>query len=239
LKRSGKDNKKTASHRRVYELQLRADKVVDNPFFDADFQVTFVRPNGSKVIADGVFDGGQTFRVRAYCDTLGPWKWSTASNVAGLNEQHGSFQVVQSSLLGKLKKHPNDPRQLQYDNEKWFLHIGDTCYRYVASEEKYWREYIEQADLMGITKVRTWFNLARHGVGALFTSDRSGFDLAYWQEIDRRVAYAFEHHPHVMLQLIPFGEDSEELKRYTAGDPISLLVPRYAQARFSAYPNVR
>jgi len=235
---SFKGNKKTASHRGVYELEFRANEKVENPFSDVDFQITFVRPNGSEVTAEGFYDGDQTFRARAYCDTPGPWKWSTESNTKGLNEQQGAFQVVESSLPGKLKKHPDDPRQLQYADGKWFLHIGDTCYRYVASEEKHWREYIEQADRMGITKVRTWFNLARHGVGALFSKDRSSFDLAYWQEIDRRVAYAFEHHPHVMLQLIPFGEDSEELKRYAAGDPISLLVPRYAQSRFSAFPNV-
>ncbi|NQV32681.1 MAG: DUF4038 domain-containing protein, partial [Phycisphaeraceae bacterium] len=42
----------------------------------------------------------------------------------------------------------------------------------------------------------------------------------------------------VMLQLIPFGEDTEELRRYARGDRVSIMAIRYAQARFSAYPNI-
>lgn len=41
------------------------------------------------------------------------------------------------------------------------------------------------------------------------------------------------------LQLIPFGEDTEELKRYFEGDPVSYAMVQYAQARFSAYPNIQ
>ena len=50
--------------------------------------------------------------------------------------------------------------------------------------------------------------------------------------------YCYQNHPDVMLQLIPYGEDTAELLRYGEGDPMSGLVARYAQARFSAYPNV-
>ncbi len=67
---------------------------------------------------------------------------------------------------------------------------------------------------------------------------RDDLDIPYWQEIDRRVTYALNRHPHMILQLIPYGEDLEELKRYGGGDRASHLVARYAQARFSAFPNV-
>ncbi len=235
---TGADNEQTAPHRGVLELQFRAGAKVEDPYFDTYFHVTFVRPDGSHVTTDGFYDGDQMFRVRAYCDTLGVWKWSTSSSVEGLDGQRGTFQVVQSSLPGKLSKHPDDSRQLVYDNGKWFLHIGDTGYRYVVRDEEHWREYIDQAGRMGATKIRTWFCQSRHNVEALFNPDRSDLNLGYWQEIDRRIAYALRRHPHVMLQLILFGEDTEELKRYAAGDRMSRLMVRYAQARFSAYPNI-
>jgi hypothetical protein len=75
-------------------------------------------------------------------------------------------------------------------------------------------------------------------VQALFAEGRRALNLPYWQEIDRRVAYALEYHPRLILKLIPYGEDTDEIRRYAAGDPASQLIARYAQARFSAFPNV-
>jgi hypothetical protein len=63
-------------------------------------------------------------------------------------------------------------------------------------------------------------------------------NLTYWQEIDRRLKYALNEHPHVIFQLIPYGEDTAEIARYGQGDRASVFVGRYAQARFSALPNV-
>jgi hypothetical protein len=63
-------------------------------------------------------------------------------------------------------------------------------------------------------------------------------NLRYWQEIDRRLTYALNHYPQVIFQLIPYGEDTAEIARYGEGDSASVFVGRYAQARFSAFPNV-
>ncbi|NOX99921.1 MAG: DUF4038 domain-containing protein [Verrucomicrobia bacterium] len=233
-----KVEQKTALHRGIHELEFDATRLAKASLFELDFRVTFIRPDGSKVTTDGFYDGDRTFRARAYCDTLGLWEWDTHSAVEGLAGRHGNFLVTSSKLPGKLKKHPLDSRQLMYGNGDWFLHIGDTAYRYVVRDEKHWQDYIDQAAQMGVTKVRTWFSQSRHNVEALFDRDRRKLDVTYWQEMDRRIAYAYKNHPHIMLQLIPFGEDTEELKRYAKSDRMALLIPQYAQARFSSYPNV-
>lgn len=227
-----------ALHRGLHEIVLKASSGFENPYFDVDFQMVFTRPDGTEVIVDGFYDGGDVFKARAYCDTPGEWYWRSISSNSGLNDKTGSFQVIPSSLKGKQRKHPEDPRQFAYDNGEWFLHIGDTGYRYVASTEPKWKEYIDQAAQMGITKIRTWFCQARSDVQILFANERRELNLAYWQEIDRRVTYALENHPDLILKLIPYGEDAEELKRYGAGNAASKLIARYAQARFSAFPNV-
>ncbi len=224
--------------RGMYEITWTASPGFKSPYFDVTLQVTFTKPDGSQVTVDGFFDGGRAFKARAYCDSVGRWKWRSTSANPGLADKSGSFRVVPSSRRGKLRKHPRDSRQFAYDNGQWFLHIGDTGYRYVTATEPKWKEYIDQAARMGATKIRTWFCQARSDVQVLFADDRSQLNLPYWQEIDRRVRYALERHPHVILQLIPYGEDTEELKRYGRGDRASQLVARYAQARFSAYPNV-
>jgi hypothetical protein len=207
---------------------------------DSPFQfpeVSFHLPDGSIVKVDGFYDGANVYKARAYCNLPGFWKWEI-HKTPGFRNRNGKFKVAGSNLKGKLKKHPEDPYQFAYDNNNWFLHIGDTGYRYLTETEQLWQDYIDQAVKIGITKIRTWFCSSRHNVEALFDEERNNLNLSYWQEMDKRIAYALEQHPGIILQLIPFGEDTEELKRYNAGDSASFAMLRYAQARFSSYPNI-
>ena len=48
--------------------------------------------------------------------------------------------------------------------------------------------------------------------------------LDYWQEIDGRLLHALEKYPHIDFQLIPYAEDTEEIRRYADGDRMSLLI---------------
>jgi hypothetical protein len=225
-------------HRSLHELTFTAAVGPINPYLDLRFQISFIRPDSEVSIADGFYDGGSTFKARSYCDTVGEWEWHSSSNLSKLDGQSGHFSVDPSSLPGKLRIHPDDSHQFAYDNGDWFLHIGDTGYRYVAASEPHWQAYIDQAAQSGITKIRTWFCEGRSDVQVLLAEDRQGLNLPYWQEIDRRLAYACEQHPHIIFKLIPYGEDTEEIRRYDTRDPACLLIGRYAQARFTAYPNV-
>jgi hypothetical protein len=139
---------------------------------------------------------------------------------------------------GQAAGSPDRPRQFAYDDGEWFLHIGDTGYRYVTDTEPEWQAYVDQAARMGVTKIRTWFCQARSDVQILFERGRRALNLDYWQEIDRRLIYALETCPHVIFKLIPYGEDTEEIRRYERGDAGARLIARYAQARFSAFPNI-
>ncbi len=231
-------NPSDVPHRGVFEISLTTTQAVENPYFDVDVRVIFVRPDETRVTVDGFYDGNNTYKARAYCDTIGEWKWSSVSNLDNLNHKTGTFKVVSSKLKGKLRKHPEDPRQFVYDNGEWYLHIGDTGYRFVTDSEPNWKAYIDQADQAGFTKIRTWFCKGRSDVQVLFSEDRSEMNLPYWKEIDRRLTYSLNEHPHIIFQLIPYGEDTAEIKRYGEGDRASIFVAKYTQARFSSFPNV-
>ncbi|MHC4542069.1 MAG: DUF5060 domain-containing protein, partial [Planctomycetota bacterium] len=223
-------------HRGYFELSLETSAGIANPFADVEFKVVFERPDGSKVPADGFYDGDGIFKARAYCDTVGRWGWKSSSNVFDLSSESGQFDVKPSSRRGKLRLHKEDPRQFAYDNGQWFLHIGDTGYRYVTlhigdtgyryvtQTEPKWKEYIDQAAKMGATKIRTWFCQGRSDVQILFSNGRKELNLDYWQEIDGRLKYALEKHPHIIFKLIPYGEDTEELRRYEKGDEAAKLI---------------
>jgi uncharacterized protein DUF4038/uncharacterized protein DUF5060 len=234
----------SAPHRGVYELALRASPPEVDPYLEVDFNVTFTRPDDSQVTVDGFYDGGISgadgvfFKARAYCDTIGRWSWRSVSTHPPLDGHSGTFDVTTSGLPGKLRVHPDDPYQLAYDSGEWFLHIGDTGYRYVTATEPEWQSYLGQAARAGFTKIRTWFCQDRSDVQILFGTDRTTLNLPYWQEIDRRLCYALEHYPRLQFQLIPYGEDTQEIIRYGEGDRLSHLIARYSQARFSALPNV-
>ena len=223
----------------LHEIKVSIPGTLGNPFMDIQLQAEFIRPDGSIVLADGFYDGGRDYKVRAYCGQPGPWSWRLRSNYEALNGVGGDFLAEPSTGPGKLRLHPGDSRQFAYDNGEPFLHIGDTGYRYVVDTEPYWREYLEQAAAAGFTKIRVWFCQGRSDIGALFQSDRLRLNLSYWQEMDRRIAYAHSHYPRLQLQLIPFGEDEEAVLRFAEGDPSVSLALRYAVARFSAYPAVQ
>jgi hypothetical protein len=229
----------TAPHRGVWQIELSLDAPGGNPFFDVELKFIFTLPDGNEIKAEGFYRGDNKWAGRAYCAQSGPWQWRSVANRPALDGKRGTFEVRASPLPGKLRQHPQDPRQFAYDNGEWFLHLGDTAYRYVTDTEPLWQQYMDEAAQVGFNKIRTWFCRGRHDVTALFTKDRQGLDLAYWDEIERRLVYALEKYPHIQFQLIPYGEDWPELKRYGEGDRAALLVARYAQARFSAFPNVQ
>lgn len=232
-------NTPTALERGIYEVALDASPTKDNPYYEIQCAVTFIKPDGEEVKVDVFYDGGSSFKARAYCEQAGKWQWKSSSNNPGLDERAGSFEVLPSDLKGKLRIHPEDPYQFAYDNRDWFLHIGDTGYRFVVASEPHWKEYIDQASQMGATKIRSWFAMDRGKVDALFTHNEKDLSLFYWKEIERRILYTLEHHPHIILQLIPYAEDTELIRKYSEGDSASLLVARYAQSRWSSFPNVQ
>ena len=232
-------NDSLPSHRGVWEVSFQTTEQILSPSMDWQTQLIFTRPDQSVVQVDCFFRGDKTWIGRAYCDQPGQWSWRTVSAHVSLNHIAGQFEVLPSELPGKLRKHPDDSHQFVFDNGQWFLHLGDTGYRCLTDTEPLWQQYLDEAAAVGFTKIRAWFCRSRSGVEALLTHDRSGVDLEYWDEMDRRIQYALEKYPFLQLQLILYGEDREEVRRYAENDSASQLVARYAQARFAAYPNIQ
>jgi len=228
--------------RGAYEVTLTAAPGFTNGFLDNDLRVTFTRADGTQVTVDGFYDGGNTFKARAYLDSPGTWTWSSASANAGLGGKSGSFTVLSdANLPGKLRKSTQDPRQFVQDDGQWFLHIGDTGYRYINTNEPKWQAYIDQAAGVGFTKIRTWFgNVGSSSNGDIGYMFQSGtLNLQQLQTADARLIYALNNHPEVQMQLIPFGEDTAKLKAYASNDALVRAYASEVHARYGALPNVQ
>lgn len=67
------------------------------------------------------------------------------------------FGVAPDSALpktkGKLRPHAEDGYQFQYDDGDWFLHIGDTGYRYLADGEPLWQQYVKVGKTHRVTRL--------------------------------------------------------------------------------------
>jgi hypothetical protein len=210
-------------------------------------QLVIETPSHTWVTVDGFYDGldpGTGFHVfmgRIYCGEEGAYNWHVQSFeplVACLSGSVVSSQTATpAGWKGKLRPHVNDPHQMMYDNGEWFLHIGDTGYRYPIPQEKSWKQFIDQSvSAMGTTKIRVWFG--RSSIDALYSSS-SQLDLTMWHVIESRMLYALETYPWVQFQVIVYGEDDDAVATAaTKPDSIQAYVSEYAQARWSAFPNV-
>jgi hypothetical protein len=218
-----------------------------NPYTSHVVQLVVETPTHAWVTVDGFYDGLESntgyhvFMGRMYCGEEGTYNWHVQSLEPLITCLSGSVVSSRSGTpdgwKGKLRLHPDDPHQMMYDNGEWFLHIGDTGYRYPVPQEKYWKEFIDQSvSAMGTTKIRVWFG--RSSIEALYSSSTQ-LDLATWRIIESRILYALETYPWVQLQVIVYGEDDGAVAdAATTPGSIQAYVSEYAQARWSAFPNV-
>ncbi len=196
--------------------------------------VAYTLPSGVVKTTRGFATNDGKLKARCYVFEEGFWKWE-AKNLEGKCIDTGEFQTEESPFPGKLRVSQSDPRQLRYQNGKWYLHFGDNAYRFLSRDEPNWRAYIDQAAQAGFNHIRTWLSPSSDG---LFLPDRKQLDLETWDAIDERLIYALQRHPEIQFEVILFGNDPDELQRFGDGDPVSHLALRYAIERFGPLPNV-
>lgn len=201
---------------------------------DLPLIVAYTLPSGAIKTTRGFLTGDGFMKARCYVNEEGVWTWE-AKNLEGRGIDTGSFQASPSLLPGKLRVSKKDPKQLQYDNGKWYLNFCDNAFRLFSAEENRWKAYIDQAAQAGFNRIRSWLAPSSE---SLFNSERKRLNLKIWDEIDHRLTFALPRHPEIQFELILFGPDIEELKRYGDGEPSVHSALRYAIERFAPLPNV-
>jgi hypothetical protein len=234
-----------------------------NPF-DSNLTAQVTSPAGRKFAVDGFFDGngaggsvGNVWKVRLYTDEAGTWRWTTSSDVAGLNGLSGTV-AVSGNLAGAfgsgpIVENPARPRTFMYQAGKPVFLAAKFLDSPAPSPLKYSHTMFSekltdsnrQALLtrhlgMGLNKINIYY--ANKGdysgvsttpwVGTASSNDKSRFDLARWKMYDQWVERLRDSG--VVAHLWFFADDSSFGKLPTA-DKQRLF--RYAMARQSAYVN--
>jgi hypothetical protein len=231
----------------VYEAVLQSSGQYANPYSDLKVEATLYRPDGSQCAIPLFWDGGSRWKLRVSPNRPGLWRYDIRCDDKGLGGKTGSFTCTASDRRGSIQPLVEFPHHFQYQNGEpmWFL--GDTAWALFTdnAEERHDRAaaeaYLRVRATQGFNVVHAML-LSEAGwgnAGGLPFHDlqKESINPSYWQEVDRRVAYANAQGIVVGLVLAwgdkrrqePFAwrrfPNPEARKRYA----------RYIAARYAAY----
>ncbi|HKV06918.1 MAG TPA: DUF5060 domain-containing protein [Thermoanaerobaculia bacterium] len=241
-----------------------ANSGTPNPFTAVDLTARVTSPSGRVFTVNGFFDGdgaggaiGNVFKIRVYADEAGTWRWTTASNTAGLNGLSGTFSC--SGTLagpfgqGPVVENPARPRTFKYQYGEPVYLLGKFLdvaalsplqYSHTMFSEKL-TDTNRQAMLdrhrgMKLNKIDVY--LANQGdyssvsttpwVGTAAAPDRQRFDLVRWRMFERWVVKMRDAG---MLAHLWFFADDSGFGDLPDADRRLLL--EYGMARLSGYVN--
>lgn len=218
-----------------------------NPYTELSGDAELVAPSGVVVRAGLFWEGGTTWRFRFSPSELGTWHWRTMSMDNGLDGHSGSFNAVPSDLKGSIQPMSGHPYHFERQNGEPFWFMGDTAWALYNDipEERHDREgalrYVDARAAQGFNVLHSML-LSEGGDGnsggpPWINIGSQELNAGYWQEVDRRLAYANSKGIVCGLALawgdkrkvekFPWRRfpDLEARKRYA----------RYIAARFAAY----
>jgi hypothetical protein len=122
-----------------FEASLTNRTSYKDPYRNVTLNVTYTKPDGSKVTFWGFYDGGSTWRIRFMPDQLGKWSYKATFSDRSPGKS-GSFTCVTSSIPGMLSKDKTNPRWFGFTSGKHILvrsfHGGPPLLAYNFSDTK-------------------------------------------------------------------------------------------------------
>ena len=232
------------------ELQFKSSKKYDNPFEDVDISAVFTSGK-NKIVVEGFWDGGDTWKVRFALNKEGLWNFSvtcTDKENKGLQGE-GTVQCVKYDgdyeiyKRGFLKTEPN-VRYFMYADGTPFFYLGDTHWNFCDEEfdeagehagdlkcDSHFKYIVDRRVEQGFTVYQSEPINAKYDLSeGLFESDIEGF-----RDLDRRFKYIADHglvHANAQLE---FPSKLIWLKRWQDKKYLERL-GRYWGARYGAYP---
>jgi hypothetical protein len=228
-----------------FERTVPNDRSYSDPYRDVTLNVTYTKPDGSRVRFWGFHDGGSRWIIRFMPDQLGPWKYR-AEFSDGSPGISGTFTCVESDLPGMISKDETNPVWFGYKGGAHELvrsfHIGDRFFA-VNWPDKDRKRFLDWATRQGYNML----SIASHYLNRDSEGRGKGWDTpALWNSTTRRPDPREYHKAEVILDdlsarrilVYPFagflGRDS-----HRPTDPADrTLYIRYTLARFGCYWNL-
>jgi hypothetical protein len=236
----------------TYEVSLTGNGTVANPF-DTPATVTFTAPSSQSVTVNMFYDGGNTWRARAYVTQAGTWQWSSNSTDPGLNLKSGSFAATDTGLPGLLKMNPSNLKAWQNARNESFVYIGQAAWMLFNQNPEHIADYqafVNDAADLGINTIGPVALLGAHGtINPTIESlgnghpwkpqDKTRFDLTKFHVTDSRLEWIFNQHSSMYLQAMFLATDWQYNNSWF-GLPLAVRTKTldYMLARWAAFPNM-
>ncbi len=110
----------------TFEMSLPGPST-GNPFTDVTLAATFTH-DAKSIEAAGFYDGQGTYKIRFMPPDLGPWQYTTKSNVAELAGKSGAFTCALPSPNNHGLVTVKNTFHFDYADNTPYFEIGTTCY---------------------------------------------------------------------------------------------------------------
>lgn len=230
-----------------HDVVLTASGSSGNPYVDLAAEAVVIGPEGRRLRVPLFWDGGSRWRLRVSPDRAGAWRWTVASADAGLNGRTGEFTAVAGRAAGDLRPMSGHPRHFARQDGSRFWFMGDTAWALFtdSAEERHNRaaafRYLDARAAQGFNVVHAMV-LSEAGWGnaggpPFYDIAAERLNPAYFEEIDRRVAYA-NSRGFVVGLAVAWG-DKRKVEPYAwrrlPGVEARKRYARYIASRYSAY----
>jgi len=218
-----------------------------NPYVTITATAILTEPDGRTQRHLPLFwDGGSRWTFRFSPDRVGSWQWTIRSDDSGLVGRSGAFGVVPSDGAGGIMPMEGFPRHFQRQNGEPFWFQGETAwalYTDSAEEQHDGRAAEQQIDTRAAQDFNVMHSMliseggwGNEGGDAFEDLSRERLNPAYWQAIDRRLAYLNRKGITGGL-VLAWGDKRRNPNdwREFPSQPARLRYARYVTARYSAY----
>ncbi len=157
----------------IQEFELHGRSLVENPFRGAALVGEFTAPSGKTTVAEGFYDGDDTWRLRFAPNEEGEWRYRLHGEGVEILRD-GRLRCVEPRGKGFIGIHPENPYAFAWADGTAYFPMGDTCYGLYDDSPitpALRREYLE-------TRRSQRFNFVRMSVG--HSEARAAADPAFW-----------------------------------------------------------
>lgn len=179
----------------VCEIKLNSTKNYPNPYKDTQVEAIFHGPSDIYNV-NGFWDGDSTFKIRFSPNESGEWSVETRSADTNLH-LNATFDCVQSSLSGGIATMNGYPYHFQTQDGIPFWWFGETCWNAMSTNaaenltHETYEEYVRVRAEQDFNYLQVLLLHDGNWGGVPFIGDTGELvNPVFWQEVDRRIAFA-------------------------------------------------